>query len=81
MKLQISKKYVNAKQIEIEVFEITTQKNDDLSCNHCDKKYKTMLRLSKHVDTKPETFLTTTKVKCENCSETFHTDELLTRHN
>ena len=40
-----------------------------------------MLWLSKHVDTKHETLLTTTKVKCENCSETFQTDELLTKHN
>ena len=31
-------------------------------------------------DTKLETLLRTTEVKCETCSETFQKDELLTKH-
>ena len=51
------------------------------NCDLYDKKYKTMIGFNKHIASKHETLVTSTEVKCENCSEAFQAYELLKKHN
>ena len=40
-----------------------------------------MIGFNKHIASKHETLVTDTEVKCEYCSKTFQTNEMLKKHN
>ena len=73
---------MSQKELKLAAEEPISRAGDDLyNCELCDKKYKFMIGLNKHIASKHETLVKDTEVKCEYCSKTFQTNEMLKKHN